>query len=355
MNPLPDRIAAALSAYSQSVEDHTNASSVPSASKMLACLQGLTTAIAELAAERDRAVAECKLMEHKVITCGVAAHHPDANLTRTGAYAEKWDSPQAEDVRKLRAERDAARQELNELDIYLRCQGTQGESVLDRAKRIVANTSLPGYVRLVEERDAAVAKCAELERIAEQSRREGQEIAAGLHERIAELERMLRLLTSDLNGVNAELAATKAKLAGLLAAAKSASELVGAAGDGADRADWDRAGGGAHRAGGGVLPDHRGGDRGAAGTWGWIVTLPASGQKWLDTLESMRASIAELAAQRDGLLVAAKAVQELLGDDLDAPRIVDFRQACVRDLWDAFVEAIARAQPEQPQQPKEEP
>ena len=54
MNPLPDRIAAALTAYSQSVEDHTNASSVPSASKMLACLQDLTTAIAELVAERDR-------------------------------------------------------------------------------------------------------------------------------------------------------------------------------------------------------------------------------------------------------------------------------------------------------------
>lgn len=182
MNPLPDRIAAALSAYSQSVEDHTNASSVPSASKMLACLQGLTTAIAELVAERDehrdrsdrygsridellkertkaeverdRAVAErdeaqrmASLMEHKVITCGVAAHHPDANLTRTGAYADKWDSPQAKDVRKVRSERDAA---------------------------------------------VAVR---------------------------AELERMLRLLTSDLNGVNA-------KLAGLLAAAKSASELV---------------------------------------------------------------------------------------------------------------------------------
>lgn len=64
--------------------------------------------------------------------------------------------------------------------------------------------------------------------------------------------------------------------------------------------------------------------------------------------EAVCADIAELAAQRDGLLVAAKAVQELLGDDLDAPRIVDFRQACVRDLWDAFVEAIARAQPEQP-------
>lgn len=71
-------------------------------------------------------------------------------------------------------------------------------------------------------------------------------------------------------------------------------------------------------------------------------------------LESLRAQLAAVTAQRDGLLVAAKAVQELLGDDLDAPRIVDFRQACVRDLWDAFVEAIARAQPQQPQQPQED-
>lgn len=69
--------------------------------------------------------------------------------------------------------------------------------------------------------------------------------------------------------------------------------------------------------------------------------------------DKLAAQLAAVTAQRDELLRAAKAVQELLGDDLDAPRIVDFRQACVRDLWDAFVEAIARAQPEQPQQPQD--
>lgn len=42
------------------------------------------------------------LLKHKVITCGVAADHPDAHLTRTGAYASKWNSPQAERVRVLR-------------------------------------------------------------------------------------------------------------------------------------------------------------------------------------------------------------------------------------------------------------
>lgn len=61
--------------------------------------------------ERDDWKASSKLMEHKVITCGVAATNPDAELTRRGAYGEKWNSPQAEAVRVLRAERDAARAE----------------------------------------------------------------------------------------------------------------------------------------------------------------------------------------------------------------------------------------------------
>ena len=52
------------------------------------------------------------LLTHKVICCGVAASHPNAALTTTGAYADKWDSPQAESVRKLRAERDQLRAEL---------------------------------------------------------------------------------------------------------------------------------------------------------------------------------------------------------------------------------------------------
>lgn len=51
-----------------------------------------------------------KLMEHKVITCGVAATHPDAALTMRADYM-KWDSPQAEAVRALRAERDDLRAE----------------------------------------------------------------------------------------------------------------------------------------------------------------------------------------------------------------------------------------------------
>jgi len=59
--------------------------------------------------ELMKARLECKLREHQLITCGVAATHPDPNLTRTGAYADKWDSQPAEEVRQLRAERDNAR------------------------------------------------------------------------------------------------------------------------------------------------------------------------------------------------------------------------------------------------------
>ena len=56
--------------------------------------------------ERDVAIKEAQLLEAKVITCGVAADTPDPNLSRKGAYGEKWDSPQAERVRRLREDRD---------------------------------------------------------------------------------------------------------------------------------------------------------------------------------------------------------------------------------------------------------
>lgn len=46
-------------------------------------------------------------LTHQVICCGVAASHPDAALTTRGAYATKWNSAQAEEVRKLRRDRDS--------------------------------------------------------------------------------------------------------------------------------------------------------------------------------------------------------------------------------------------------------
>ena len=66
-----------------------------------------------------------QLLTHKVITCGVAARHPDANLARTGAYADKWNSPQAEEVRKLRAAFDAAMTTLRQIESTPRNAGAR--------------------------------------------------------------------------------------------------------------------------------------------------------------------------------------------------------------------------------------
>lgn len=62
---------------------------------------------------------ELNLTTHKLITCGVAASHPDAALSTRGAYAGKWDSQQAQEVRKLRAQCDALRRN-SERYIWLR-------------------------------------------------------------------------------------------------------------------------------------------------------------------------------------------------------------------------------------------
>jgi len=63
--------------------------------------------IQELRAQVEAWRKQCETLTNQVICCGVAARHPDATLTTRGAYAGKWNSPQAEEVRKLRAERDA--------------------------------------------------------------------------------------------------------------------------------------------------------------------------------------------------------------------------------------------------------
>lgn len=119
-------------------------------------------------------------------------------------------------IAELAAERDAVTRHRDELlAICRRDSEAAHDAVLSgRADKLKFGAMIvrDALAELVEQRDAAVAKCAELERIAEQSRRDGQEIAAGLHERIAELER--------------ELAAAKGKLAALLDASKAGSELV---------------------------------------------------------------------------------------------------------------------------------
>lgn len=74
---------------------------------VLADRERLKAEISELEAERDSYKAEAELNMHRVITCGVAARNPDPELTRRGEYADKWNTDQAESVRKLREERDA--------------------------------------------------------------------------------------------------------------------------------------------------------------------------------------------------------------------------------------------------------
>jgi hypothetical protein len=72
--------------------------------------------VRRLREEREALAEENQLLTHKVITCGVAASHPDPNLSRHPKhYGGKWDSPQAEAVRKVRSERDAAREALRGL------------------------------------------------------------------------------------------------------------------------------------------------------------------------------------------------------------------------------------------------
>lgn len=70
--------------------------------------------------ERDELWKLAELREHQVIACGVAATHPDPNLTRMGAYAKKWVSRQCDEVWSLRTERDALRSRVEALEKALR-------------------------------------------------------------------------------------------------------------------------------------------------------------------------------------------------------------------------------------------
>lgn len=79
----------------------------------LATLAQQQATIAALERDLAASVERQQLLTHKVITCGVAATHPNANLTREMAcYAEKWNSPQAEAVRKLRDRAEQAERAL---------------------------------------------------------------------------------------------------------------------------------------------------------------------------------------------------------------------------------------------------
>lgn len=250
MTPLPDRLnglIAGLIAAADSMDAKAEASNVQGIRDLFAELaaerdaaqtarDGWQGIAAQNAAERDRAVAErdearrmASLMEHKVITCGVAAHHPDANLTRTGAYADKWDSPQAEDVRNLRAERDAERVRGNGIAADLAaCVVSRDKALSDRdaLQGIIADAesesglsvlvqdddheypTLPNHIRsIVQERDAEREEKRELALrlgafILEfgpfEKAKEQRDAAVAVR---SELERMLGVLTNGRCGI----------------------------------------------------------------------------------------------------------------------------------------------------------
>lgn len=63
--------------------------------------------IKQLQRENNNLIEENGLLTHKIITCGVAASHPDSSLSyRASSYGGVWDSPQAQRVRALRKDRD---------------------------------------------------------------------------------------------------------------------------------------------------------------------------------------------------------------------------------------------------------
>lgn len=84
------------------------------ARRIVACVnacQGMEDPAALIAGLRS----ELQLATHKLLTCGVAARHPDASLSRRESdYGGKWNSPQAESVRQLRQQRDELLEALEE-------------------------------------------------------------------------------------------------------------------------------------------------------------------------------------------------------------------------------------------------
>jgi hypothetical protein len=86
---------------------NTNTNGVSAMSAELGSAAAMREEIEALRSETAAWRKHCDDLLHQVLCCGVAASHPDATLTTRGAYAGKWNSAQAESVRKLRADRDA--------------------------------------------------------------------------------------------------------------------------------------------------------------------------------------------------------------------------------------------------------
>ncbi len=109
------------------------------------------SALSEARAEVESLRKALALETHKVITCGVAASHPDAGLSLRGVYGGEWNSPQAEEVRTLRTNHDEARAALSEAQAEVqrlkaeKCKGCQETIARHREaedQRAAANVAL---------------------------------------------------------------------------------------------------------------------------------------------------------------------------------------------------------------------
>jgi hypothetical protein len=100
-----------------------------------------------LRAENEKLKAEVQLMEHRVITCGVAATHSDASLTLK--YPAEWQSKQADQVRALRARLEQAEWNAKQ---YLRALELERETHKEWKAR--ADAAEAQAKRLQAERDA---------------------------------------------------------------------------------------------------------------------------------------------------------------------------------------------------------
>jgi hypothetical protein len=77
----------------------------------------LRAEVEELAAEREKFRREWELRTHQLITCGVAADHPDQALSRRKSdYGGPWNTDQAERVRTLREDRDTLKARVAEME-----------------------------------------------------------------------------------------------------------------------------------------------------------------------------------------------------------------------------------------------
>lgn len=95
-----------------------NASAIAHLQARVEALTGEVERLTERNAELEGLAKYCDLLTHKLITCGVAASHPDAGLSKRGRYAAKWDSPMAQEVRTLRDKADALGKHLVEVEQF---------------------------------------------------------------------------------------------------------------------------------------------------------------------------------------------------------------------------------------------